>query len=326
MLFDDSQSGTTKGQTGLLKCSCGLIYPIIDGVPRFMNDSDNARPETVENMGHPAALVPSRKHDDYEDIRASFTKEWAIFDYDTDKTWGWTLEQRKQIFLDDMALTADQVVGKTLLDAGCGNGTLTAALGTLGMDVIGIDLNDMLGTANQHKTRAAGKCAEHVHFVQGNLVNPPLQRHRFDLVYCSGVIHHTPNPHETFRRLVGLVKPGGRLYVWVYGRRNPVVRLFMDSGRQLRRFMSLESLMTLCHITAPIYKIGTELLNAAGVMEFRSRTTREITLDLFDAFAPQYNYHYAEQNLETWFIQEGLRNVAVSGRQKHGFGAHGDKP
>lgn len=222
-----------------LKCSCGVMYPVIGGVPRFVE-----WPRARESGRGLQIALPSRatcsptsqfqSTGDYDDIRKSFSKEWSAFDYSTDKTWGWTLEQRKQIFLEDMALAPEQVRGKTLLDAGCGNGMLTAALGTLGMEVIGMDLNDMLGAANQNKNRAAGTFADHVHFVQGNLVAPPLKHNAFDLIYCSGVIHHTPNPRETFSRLVGLVKPGGRLYVWVYGKRNVMVRLFMTIGRALR--------------------------------------------------------------------------------------------
>jgi ubiquinone/menaquinone biosynthesis C-methylase UbiE len=275
-------------------------------------------------MSRGQAVAP-RVSGDFEYIRRSFSREWQIFDYADDKTWGWTIEERKQVFLEDVQLTECEVQGKVLLDAGCGNGTLTTALATLGMEVVGIDLSDGLGVINSRKERLAGIHSQHLHFVQGNLFDLPFKLGTFDLIYCSGVVHHTPDSKETFRRLVPVLRTGGRMYVWVYGRRNFVVRAFMDSGRQLKRFMSLESLLTFCRLMAPSYKLGAELLNALGVMNFRQRTTREITLDLFDAFAPRYNHRHTEEEVKGWFREAGFSNITVSGKQKHGFGVFGDK-
>lgn len=328
----DALSGKDDVLTGILKCACGNAYPVFEGVPRLLEGGLNAFAEFVEgykdkvNIERGREGAPSRQSEnDYDYIRRSFSKEWKIFDYASDKTWGWTLEERKRIFLDDVKLTENLLKGKRFLDAGCGNGTLTAALSGLGMDVIGIDLNDGLGTAYRNRSRYGGEHWENVQFVQGNLFNPPLKRSSFDLIYCSGVIHHTPNTKESFRRLVPLVKKGGRLYVWVYGHRSFPVGMFMESGRQLKRFMSLPSLLVTCRILAPFYKVGAELLNATGVMKFRKRSVREITLDLFDLFAPQYNHCHTEEEVQAWFKEEGFTNITVSGKQKHGFGVYGDR-
>jgi hypothetical protein len=99
----------------------------------------------------------------------------------------------------------------------------------------------------------------------------------------------------------------------------------MDSGRHLKRFMSLESLLSTCRAVAPIYKIGTETLDFLHLSRFRKRTTREIALDLFDAWAPQYNHTHTEVEVQGWFKEFGFVNATVSGRQKHGFGVYGDK-
>jgi ubiquinone/menaquinone biosynthesis C-methylase UbiE/uncharacterized protein YbaR (Trm112 family) len=322
--------------TGLLKCQCGLAYPIIDGVPRLL---ENGLESFTEFLGRyekeiraklPVENIPSGqpavdKQDDYDYIRQSFSREWELFDYASDKTWGWTLEERKSIFLQDLGLAGRQLKGKVLLDAGCGNGTLTAAVSSFGAEIVGIDLNDRLGIANRNKERYATQRSGNVHFVQGNLFNPPLKDGSFDVIYCSGVIHHTPDSKETFNKLVPLVKEGGRLYVWVYGKRPLPVVLFTGLGRRIREVVSPGSLLTICRVLAPFYKLGTQTLDLLGIMKFRKRTVREITLDLFDAFAPRYNHRHKEEEVQGWFQEKEFANIQVSGRQKHGFGVYGDK-
>jgi SAM-dependent methyltransferase len=328
----DVHSGEAEVVTGLLRCSCGNAYPVIEGVPRFLEGGMGAFPDFLEayksQIGSDSfsqGTSVRQKENDYDYIRKSFSREWEIFDYEGDKTWGWTLDERKRIFADDVALTKGQLGMRKLLDAGCGNGTLTAAVSTLVAEVIGIDLNDGLGKARRNRARFADGAGRNVHYVQGNLFNPPLKPESFDLIYCSGVIHHTPSTKKSFKKLVPLVKKGGRLYVWVYGKRNFVVRMFMDSGRQLKRVMSPQSLLTTCRLIAPLYKVGTDSLNWTGLVKFRKRSVREITLDLFDAFAPQHNHRHTEEEVQSWFREEGFTNISTSGRQKHGFGVYGDK-
>ena len=75
----------------------------------------------------------------------------------------------------------------------------------------------------------------------------------------------------------------------------------------------------------PHLQVAAESLDRFGLMKFRLRTTREITLDLFDAFAPRYNFWHTQAEVRSWFVQRGFGNIHVSGMQKHGFGMYGDK-
>lgn len=321
---------------GVLKCSCGRLYPIIDGVPRFLDNGIESFPDFVKEHSERLAAVcdvhnlrlslnADGGQNDYDNIRKSFSQEWGIFDYDVDKTWGWTLQERKEVFLGDVKFSPEELRGKRMLDAGCGNGTLTAALSAFGMEIVGLDLNDGLGLAYRNRNKYSETAETLVQYVQGNLVSPPLKEGTFDLIYSSGVIHHTPSSRNTFASLVRLTKTGGRLYVWVYGKRGWLVRLFFGFGRRAKRCISLKSLMRLCRVLAPPFKLCAEVLNALGILKFRRRTTREVTLDLFDAFAPRYNHYHSEEEVRTWFEEHGFSNVRVSGEQKHGFGMYGDK-
>lgn len=42
----------------------------------------------------------------------------------------------------------------------------------------------------------------------------------FDLAFSIGVIHHLADPDRALTNIVGAVKPGGRILIWVYGLEN----------------------------------------------------------------------------------------------------------
>ena len=57
---------------------------------------------------------------------------------------------------------------------------------------------------------------DRVQFVETDLHHPGLKAHAFDVVYSSGVLHHTPDPKASFARLAQLARPGGTILVGVY--------------------------------------------------------------------------------------------------------------
>ncbi|MHB8413707.1 MAG: methyltransferase domain-containing protein [Candidatus Acidiferrales bacterium] len=332
----DAPGGKAEVTSGLLKCACGNSYPVVEGVPRLIEGVLANYPEFLRTFGPKiesdiclsklgSNMTDRELKNDFDGIRKSYSRAWSLFDYAEDKTWGWTLGERQKVFLSDVGLTQDELRGQLLLDAGCGNGTLSALLGTLGPEVVGIDLNDGLGLANGNRTRYAGDHWTSVQFVQGNLFFPPVKPDTFDLIYCSGMVHRTPNPKESFQKLVPLVKKGGRLYIWVTGTRSIPVRLFKWSGMQLKRFMSLDSVLLVCRGIAPLYKLAAESFDKIGIIEFRKRNVREVTLDLFESFAPRYSHWHTEEEIQGWFKDQGFVNIHLSGRQKHGFGVYGDR-
>jgi SAM-dependent methyltransferase len=49
--------------------------------------------------------------------------------------------------------------------------------------------------------------------VQGDVRRLPFAPRQYDVVFCLGVIQHTPSPEETIARLYEQVKPGGWLVI-----------------------------------------------------------------------------------------------------------------
>jgi SAM-dependent methyltransferase len=80
--------------------------------------------------------------------------------------------------------------------------------------IIGADVTRaalLLGAAAAQRFRLA-----RVQFVETDLWQPGLKAGAFDVVYSSGVLHHTSNPRSSFARLAQLARPGGTIVVGVY--------------------------------------------------------------------------------------------------------------
>lgn len=83
--------------------------------------------------------------------------------------------------------------GKTILDAGCGEGTLSILLAKAGFNVVGVDLSE----ANVASARAYAEREEDlsgtVRFEIGDAENLPFSDNSFDYVVSNHVLEHLPS-------------------------------------------------------------------------------------------------------------------------------------
>jgi 2-polyprenyl-3-methyl-5-hydroxy-6-metoxy-1,4-benzoquinol methylase len=107
-----------------------------------------------------------------------------------------------------------------VLDIGCGNGNIALALGSLGFNVKGIDVDDAsIETANSINTFA------NVAFEVAD-ANKFTINDEYDVVICSEVLEHLPHPEELVQSAHRILKPGGIMIVTVpngYGPRETIM-------------------------------------------------------------------------------------------------------
>lgn len=96
----------------------------------------------------------------------------------------------------------------TILDIGCGTGSLSVVLAGLGHTVTGIDLSpSMIALA---RTKAAVLRLQ-VEFHVMDAASPQLPLNQYDAIVCRHLLWTLPEPKEVLQRWAELLKPKGRL-------------------------------------------------------------------------------------------------------------------
>lgn len=126
----------------------------------------------------------------------------------------------------DVAIPGDARV----VEVGCGTGQMSLYLARADRIVIGADLTRASLLLATEAARRFG--ISNALFVESDLSRPGLCEGVFDVVYCSGVLHHTPDPQGAFSRVVRLARPGGMIVIGLY---NAVARLPLRWRRVVAR-------------------------------------------------------------------------------------------
>ncbi len=106
-------------------------------------------------------------------------------------------------------------MGKKILEVGCGTGQVANYLAAqTNNDVWGLDLG--INSLKLAKNFAEENLIHNATYVHGDLFDDIFKEEKFDVIYCSGVLHHTNMPRQGFEKLVKLLKPGGIIIIGLY--------------------------------------------------------------------------------------------------------------
>lgn len=113
----------------------------------------------------------------------------------------------------DALLVALARPGDRVLDVGCGDGFLSAALEDLGCRVTAIDAD--AGVVGRARERWRDRGIEWIH---GDVLGYPVEAGGYDVVVSNATLHHLPDAEQALLRLREFVRPGGRLGVVGFAR------------------------------------------------------------------------------------------------------------
>lgn len=128
-----------------------------------------------------------------------------------EKEWLNGYEENKRIdLIFNKILMGYDFKNKLVYDAGCGLGFFSEILQKNGAEVFALDVGLNLINKTREKSGAFGTV--------GSILNTPFKNNKFDLIICSEVIEHTPNPMGAIPELYRVLKPGGFLVLTVPNR------------------------------------------------------------------------------------------------------------
>ena len=125
-------------------------------------------------------------------------------------------------------LETDSLEGKTFVDIGCGSGLFSLAARRLGAKVQSFDYDPKSVNCTAELRRRYFPDDSRWNVEAGSALDAEYLRSlgKFDVVYSWGVLHHTGDMTGALTNTVGLVAPGGLLFIAIYN----------DQGSHSRRW------------------------------------------------------------------------------------------
>jgi SAM-dependent methyltransferase len=267
---------------GVLVCGAGHRFPVRGSIPRLLVGARAAEEA-------PAAADATRR---------AFERQWRHYGA-LGRLFGKTRAQMRANLCNARMGTRIRpgwYAGKWVLDAGCGHGRYLSEFAALGATAVGVDL----GTGPE--SAGVPRDDPRIHVVQGDVLRLPFRDGAFDLAFCDGVLHHTPDPRAGFRELVRVVRPGGAVYVWLYPREGALREAVFGAARAVTTRLPGPVLRALCFAIAP----ATAFVRSYSGTRFPDATWAECAQVAHDWLAPPLQSHHTFEEVTAWAGEEGL--------------------
>jgi len=147
----------------------------------------------------------------------------------------------------------------------------------------------------------------------------------FDYVFLVGVLHHIPEPESTLKAVYGSLKPGGRVFAWVYGYEGN--EMYVKLVTALRTVTTRLPHFLLRAIVEVLYlaSVGYLLLDVIVLLPFheylnevyKKLSPQKRRLVIYDQLNPTYAKYYKKEELIKLFERAGLVNIRTHNR--HGY-------
>ncbi len=326
--FEKEYSDSSKREicNGILFSEIGFVFPIINGIPRILIESlydyaeffemhlpnyqqTKLNIETSYNALLDYCISKNKKSKD------SFEFEWSFLNYDAnDKLWHGEISNLETVLTKEVDKSIKSFYNKKVIDVGSGHGIMTSAIGEISNFAIGVELSKAV-----EKAYIKNKCSR-AWYIQSDLQFLPFEDSTFDVLYSSGVIHHTNNTHLSFLLLESLIKVDGRICLWLYHPQKSIIHNMLLSIRSLTKKMPLKIafIFLLCFIFPVSYSI--KKLKGGN-----SNNYREEIIDLLDQFTPEFRFEIPHDLATSWLLGKNYINIKITTEGQFGFSIVGDK-
>lgn len=256
-----------------------------------------------------AASLRDRVIDDFGDQWSRYPHGGGYFDSDA-------------FFRDilEPLLSIDEFRGAEVAEIGSGQGRIVLAMARAGATkIVALEPSRAMDVLRRNTEQYANR----ILYVKAP--GDRLPRLGLDLVLSIGVIHHIPEPRPVLRAAYEALKPGGRLFLWLYGKEGN--ELYLAVVGPLRKLTSLVPAPLLGAISHPLswglsaYALLCRFLPLPmrGYMRrvITPLTMRHRRLVIFDQLHPAWAKYYTRD--EAIALMEGAGFAQVRAFHRHGY-------
>jgi SAM-dependent methyltransferase len=279
----------------------GNIFPIINGVPRIASLRNY-----TENFG-----VQWNKFD-----RTQFDREED----------GLNLSSKR--LFSELGCAPSDLDDKNILEVGSGAGRFSRViLQKTSAHLYSVDYSDAVTANYKNNSQIA---PNRFHLFQASIYEMPFPDNSFDMVFCFGVLQHTPNFEMSIKSLINKAKPGGEVIVDFYPIKAWYTKIhgkyiFRPIAKKIPHavlFKLIEANVDwLISVSKKLRQIGLgvftrflPLVDLDTIPSYLSnKEFREwVVLDTFDMFSPEHDHPQRIKNVSQMMKRYGA-DVTFSG-------------
>ena len=164
---------------------------------------------------------------------------------------------------------------KIVLEVGAGTSQLSNYL-AIGNNNLLIAFDGNLESLKIGNTFCKKNNIKNVKFICGDIFDDIFQESIFDIILCNGVLHHTKNSHEAFKKSVKWLKINGYIVLGLY---NKIGRLRTFFRKWMYRILGKKYLMIFDPVLRKINKKSKRKINAWIKDQYNHPLERSHTFD-----------------------------------------------
>ncbi len=306
--------------------------------PRHLVDLDQVQDSLICERGCNFQIIKDIPRFTDEQYSSAFGFQWKRFARTQLDSFSGTSSSKNRV----IQACGDELWKKlsesTILEVGAGAGRFTEVLLATGATVYSADLSSAV-EVNAESFPITGKHS----VIQADVANLPFVPESFDVVFCLGVIQHTPSPERTIERLAEQVKPGGWLLIdhydksisWKF-RTAPFARTILKRLKPETAFKLTE---TIFDVAKPFFKVSKnriyrKFLNIVFPIVYFENEIPELkaelkdewgVLDTFDSLTDWHKHRRSPKEIELSLTNAGLVEI-VCFKGGNGVVARARKP
>ena len=217
-------------------------------------------------------------------------------------------------------LTLADIKGSKVADIGSGNGrTVDMLLGAEPAKILAVEPSNAFRILEEkYKTNDRVQLLN----VTGDRLPPDSQ---LDYVISLGVLHHIPEPDPVVRAAYKAIKPGGNIFIWLYGKEgNQLYLFFVTPLRYITKYLPHTLLVGLSWIIDLILFPYIKLCKILPlpmkryISDYLAKLpAADRKLTIYDQLNPHHAKYYSRQEAIDLLKKNGFSNIKI--HQRHGY-------